>query len=75
MTAKNGVTYPGVEAAIPTRFGSSETMLQQTQVKTALPYYDRFLATFPVVEALARAPLQRILRFGPAWVITAARKI
>jgi A/G-specific adenine glycosylase len=40
----------------------AETMLQQTQVKTALPYYDRFIAAFPSIEALARAPLQRVLR-------------
>ena len=40
----------------------AETMLQQTQVKTALPYYERFLETFPSIEALARAPLQRVLR-------------
>lgn len=40
----------------------AETMLQQTQVKTALPYYERFLSTFPSVDALARAPLQRVLR-------------
>ena len=40
----------------------AETMLQQTQVKTALPYYDKFIATFPSIEALARAPLQRVLR-------------
>jgi A/G-specific adenine glycosylase len=40
----------------------SETMLQQTQVKTVLPYYSRFVAAFPTVQALARAPLQRILR-------------
>ncbi|HEX5606539.1 MAG TPA: A/G-specific adenine glycosylase, partial [Candidatus Binatia bacterium] len=42
----------------------SETMLQQTQVKTVLPYYDRFLNRFPTVEALARAPLDRVLH---AW--------
>jgi A/G-specific adenine glycosylase len=42
----------------------SETMLQQTQVKTVLPYYDRFLNRFPTVEALARAPLERVLH---AW--------
>src|SRR6185312_4450571 len=40
----------------------SETMLQQTQVKTVLPYYERFLDTFPTVEVLARAPLARVLR-------------
>ena len=42
----------------------SETMLQQTQVKTVLPYYERFLSLFPSVEALARAPLDRVLH---AW--------
>ncbi|MGN6719759.1 MAG: A/G-specific adenine glycosylase [Candidatus Binatia bacterium] len=39
----------------------SETMLQQTQVKTVVPYYERFLNRFPNVEALARAPLDRVL--------------
>jgi len=42
----------------------SETMLQQTQVKTVLPYYERFLRAFPTVRALDRAPLERVLR---AW--------
>jgi A/G-specific adenine glycosylase len=40
----------------------AETMLQQTQVKTVLPYYERFLNTFPSVESLARARLERVLR-------------
>ena len=40
----------------------SETMLQQTQVKTVLPYYSRFMRSFPTVQSLARAPLQRVLR-------------
>ena len=40
----------------------SETMLQQTQVNTVIPYYDRFLDELPTVEALARAPLARVLR-------------
>lgn len=33
----------------------SEIMLQQTQVQTVIPYYERFMATFPTVEALAEA--------------------
>jgi A/G-specific adenine glycosylase len=33
----------------------SETMLQQTRVETVIPYYERFLARFPTVEALADA--------------------
>ena len=40
----------------------AETMLQQTQVKTVVPYYEEFLQAFPTVESLARAPLQRVLR-------------
>ena len=39
------------------RIWLSEIMLQQTQVATVLPYYARFVAEFPDVAALARAPL------------------
>ncbi|MDE0035648.1 MAG: A/G-specific adenine glycosylase [Deltaproteobacteria bacterium] len=38
----------------------SETMLQQTQVATVLPYYRRFMEAFPSVEALDRAPLDTV---------------
>jgi len=40
----------------------SEVMLQQTQVATVIPYYLRFLRTFPSLERLARAPLERVLQ-------------
>ena len=36
-------------------------MLQQTQVSTVVPYYERFLAAFPNVGALAAAPIDRVL--------------
>lgn len=39
----------------------AETMLQQTQVKTALPYYRRFLSAFPTLRSLANAPRQQVL--------------
>ena len=39
----------------------SEIMLQQTRVKTALPYFHRFLERFPRVEDLASAPLDDVL--------------
>ena len=42
----------------------AETMLQQTQVTTVLPYYERFLTRFPSIEALAAAPLDDVLK---AW--------
>jgi len=37
-------------------------MLQQTQVDTVLPYYKRWLRTFPGVRQLAVAPLARVLK-------------
>ena len=40
----------------------SEIMLQQTQVVTVIPYYERFLQAFPTVQALATAPLDDVLR-------------
>ena len=36
-------------------------MLQQTQVATVTPYYQRFMARFPDVRALADAPLDEVL--------------
>jgi A/G-specific adenine glycosylase len=39
----------------------SEIMLQQTQVATALPYFNRFITRFPTLEALARAELSDVL--------------
>ena len=38
----------------------SETMLQQTQVATVLPYYQRFMEAFPSVESLDRASLDAV---------------
>ncbi len=40
----------------------SEIMLQQTQVETVRPYYARFLAAYPSVQALAAAPLDDVLK-------------
>jgi len=40
----------------------AETMLQQTQVATVIPYYQRFLACFPTVRALAAARLDEVLK-------------
>ena len=39
----------------------SEIMLQQTQVMTVIPYFQRFMESFPTVEALAAAPLDTVL--------------
>ena len=40
----------------------SEIMLQQTQVQTVIPYFERFMASFPDVQTLADAPQDRVLQ-------------
>ncbi len=51
---------PG-ETPDPYRVWLAEIMLQQTTVVTVGPYYARFLARWPTVEALAVAPLDDVL--------------
>jgi A/G-specific adenine glycosylase len=46
----------------PYRIWVSEIMLQQTQVATVVPYFERFLAAFPTIAALAAADEQEVLR-------------
>ncbi len=46
----------------PYRRWVSEIMLQQTTVRSAIPYFGAFLARFPSVEALAGAPLEDVMR-------------
>jgi A/G-specific adenine glycosylase len=46
----------------PYRIWLSETMLQQTRVDTVVPYYERFLARFPTLDALAAADEEDVLR-------------
>ena len=38
----------------------SELMLQQTTVKTVIPYFQRFMERFPTVQSLAEAPLEEV---------------
>jgi A/G-specific adenine glycosylase len=45
----------------PYRVWLSEIMLQQTQVSTVIPYYARFLARFPDVQALAAASADEVM--------------
>ena len=40
----------------------SEIMLQQTQVETVKPYYERFIQTFPTALSLAEAPLETVYK-------------
>lgn len=48
----------------PYRVWVSEIALQQTQVKTVLPYYQRWFDRFPTIADLAQADLQAVLK---AW--------
>ncbi len=45
----------------PYRVWVSEIMLQQTQVATVIPYYHKFMKSFPNVKALAAAPIDEVL--------------
>lgn len=54
---------PG-EKADPYRVWASEIMLQQTTIAAVKPYFERFMAQFPTVEALAAAPSEAVMT---AW--------
>src|SRR5262245_61534534 len=59
---KNARDLPWRRTRDPYKIWVSEIMLQQTQVVTVIPYFERFMAEFPDVAALAAAPEQRVLR-------------
>ena len=46
----------------PYRILVSEIMLQQTQVKTVIPYYERFIQQFPDVKTLAQSSIDNVLQ-------------
>jgi A/G-specific adenine glycosylase len=56
---RSGLPWQGVRD--PYCVWLSEVMLQQTQVSTALAYYERFVAKHPDVAALAAAPLDDVM--------------
>jgi len=53
---------PWRETKDPYAIWVSEVMLQQTQVNTVIPYYQRFLNEFPNVSALARSTQDHVLK-------------
>jgi len=53
---------PWQETINPYLIWISEVMLQQTQVKTVLPYYQKFITTFPNVKTLAMAHDDSVMR-------------
>jgi A/G-specific adenine glycosylase len=52
---------PWQQNKTPYRVWVSEIMLQQTQVATVIPYYEKFMASFPTLKALAEAPEDQVL--------------
>lgn len=53
---------PWREKTTPYRVWVSEVMLQQTQASVVIPYFEKWMRTFPTVEALAHAPIERVLK-------------
>ena len=45
----------------PYRVWISEIMLQQTQVTTVIPYFNKWMESYPDLETLAKAPLDQVL--------------
>jgi A/G-specific adenine glycosylase len=62
--ARSGRTLPWRSTRDPYAIWVSEIMLQQTQVQTVIPYFERWMAQFPTVADLAGAELQAVLK---AW--------
>jgi A/G-specific adenine glycosylase len=52
---------PWQQDPTPYRVWVSEIMLQQTQVATVIPYFQRFIQRFPAVDALAAADIDQVL--------------
>ena len=59
---RNKRAMPWRDRPDPYRVWVSEIMLQQTRVEAVIPYFERFLAAFPDVVALAAAPLEQVLK-------------
>src|ERR1039458_5000988 len=57
----NARTLPWRGTGDPYAVWVSEIMLQQTQIATVTPYYQRFLSAFPTVPDLAQSSLERVL--------------
>ena len=62
--ARHARNLPWRRERTPYRVWVAEVMLQQTRAETVVSYYERFLARFPTVHALADAPLEKVLK---AW--------
>lgn len=59
---RSGRDLPWRQTQDPYAIWVSEIMLQQTQVRTVLPYYHRWLAALPTIQALAKANSETVLK-------------
>jgi len=59
---KKGRVLPWRKTRDPYAIWVSEIMLQQTQVAMVIPYYQRFLKSFPTIRHLAKTDLSKVLK-------------
>ena len=53
----------------------SEVMLQQTQVKTVIPYYERWIKTLPTIDKLAKCTrAENFKTMGGTWLLFKGKK-
>lgn len=58
----NREEYPWRKVVTPYRVWVSEIMLQQTRIEAAKPYFERFIAELPTVQALAEISDERLMK-------------
>ena len=66
---------PWQQDVTPYKVWVSEIMLQQTQVTTVIPYFKRFMASFPTVHDLAKASQDDVLHHWTGLATTQEQEI
>src|SRR6476660_8748270 len=59
---RNARDLPWRRTSDPYAIWISEIMLQQTQVKTVIPYWERWMRELPTVQSLAKAKQEKVLK-------------
>ncbi len=59
---KGHADFPWRRSRDPYHIWVAEIMLQQTQISTVIPYYDRWMSRFPTIQELATASLDDVLK-------------
>ena len=66
---KNKRPLPFRKSKDPYKIWLSETMLQQTQVKTVLPYYKKWIKKFPTLKTVSLSNIDSLLKLWKGWGI------